>query len=60
MLRNSLARRFHCVEFGEAFGVVAALFEEVDLGLAHSHLVLKLEEALPGIVEDLEADGLEF
>ena len=58
ILRHILARRCHVPELGEAHRIVHALFEQLHLGLAHSHLTVHLEEALSAVIESLEADGL--
>ena len=39
------------LEAGELFGVVDALFEEVELWLAHMHLVVHSEKAFTSSVE---------
>ena len=47
------------LEAGELFGVVDALFEHVELWLAHVHLVVQSEKAFTSCVEGLKADWLE-
>jgi len=56
----SLGGSCKSLELGETLGVVHALFELVQLGLANSHCAVHLEHALTSIIEGLEAHGLEL
>ena len=60
VLGHALSRCGHVFELGETHRVVNTLFEQVQLGLAHTHLAIHFEQALPSIVESVEADGLEL
>ena len=55
---DTLAGSCHWLELGEAFRVVDALFKEVEFRFAHSHLAVKSEQALSGIIEGLQAHWL--
>ena len=59
VLWDPLSGSCHGLELSESLGIVDAFFEKVKFWLAHSHLPIESEEALSGIVEWLEADGLE-
>ena len=54
-----LSRSCHSLELSESFWIMDALLEKVKLWLTHSHLPIKSEKALSGIVEWLEANWLE-
>ena len=48
------------LELSKGFGVVDALFEEIDVGFAYSHLPVHLEEAFSSIIKGFIADGLKL
>ena len=59
VLRHTLPRRRHVLELGKADRVVIALFKQVQLRLADTHLPVHFEEALTCIIERLKTHWLE-
>ena len=60
LLGSALGGQCEGGELGKADGVVVALFEEVQLALAHPHVAIEFEEALSRVVEAVQTHRLKF